>query len=1500
MINKRLLSRILCLVLIFSMMIPGGVKVRADEDYDRLNLEEIEAYETDRRTGEERPIDLVTSDKSGNIKYKRSHTVASTGVKYSTKHLIMSGSKIDEGSTDITRIIRYEQGHDAEYLKGEPYVMVPLQTNPPDERTVDDEVITTYEFFNATINEAAQALGIKDDDGDGFINIYITHVFQITPSSQSAWDSLKKAVGKVSNTANNKPGNGGGRHDLTASAYDGGKDSLQWYRTMDEFVMPGGDSTFWSNGNANDKMYACMNIRLKVKVNPNVYGAPLTVFLYDYDSPDKAALQIFNGITVRLYQQCIFGIRTLAVADEKGYPYITISGKNYYLWEGEGIAVLQSTRKMEYGGFSASYDMDCKNMLPVSANNYNVALYKDWHVRLRNSSESATGYAVYIPLRTVAPWEEPEPEEPSPTPTEGPSDTNDDTESATVKIVYFDVTKTEADPDFIVKTANAEAAKIGEKYTAKLDIETTSHGDYAVDTVNKDKAYAAYGKTSKVYTQYNKGTKFDASKIEVTADKFKINTKIVSSGGSKTVLGLWVPVKSGPKVTVHYIDPEENEIAKDDGGIAKKGEPYSYRVDTSKVSREYDIKPAESYFKQGATKTPAGVLGDDVRIDPFPFDTAVDLYIPCALKEGPAGTGTYYSWDAMNSRGTAQILSDDFDVETAIPSSEGVYGKITAADTLSRGNLSVFTGTKSYTISVKQWATRSWYIDNGYWPDPVPVYTIPDDPTSPVDHYEQPDYVYNDTPTSDSDWVTSSVTVTLPWTYYTVDDYVLYNLIGATLNNGALDRGEYIKIDSSNTAITASSTHYDEEDDHVKDPAGYTASDMVVTISGTLTASSSGYSAPSWPTITSTSAESAVKTALGPVQVRNDKFEWGTTTVMDDTWVGEDEDHEPDTSVLVAGSLGTYSGGGKTIPGQRTNGQYDSSGQIKYSLGGNFNIEAADSYGVNVPVNPVYVHTPIVCDVTITSDNLKFVQAPSVDTTKTQLVVGRSDSAGVGTSATNNPNMTNDFIVKFSNTGTHRSAKGYGTRDYSKYLYQKDGYSGNALNFPVDLMIDVGNDYDESNDFLLKADEWWLLTTGTRQMRFYLPEWVAEGTYDVEFRSVALNGTVTDHSDEEYANLSPRNRVASAENSIQVTGKIYGFTLYDIGESKEWTDVFRLGTTLKYGSPDKYADGTLADVFDKNKRYYYTAGARNELGILTGRLAKYSVPILSGGNPKFKNLGILKAGYKWNFKFDTVSAAMADPASVIKITPTFYWVDANGENRTKVNLYYTDKIDGKTKSLIKIGGDVDMANVKQGYAADPELGIDKDELKDTARLLGKTYSTWSGTKGNLYAYGGMISNNLFKTFSNQAYAKRMVTKGLNGTKSQDEITKYKQSWYFSYSLPEFHACAATFDLDRYVSDKGSVTYKEPFWYKDGYIIVNFDISCFDKAGNKIMSYSNEVGAASGLCNMFLMESMGRSTGTKDFTDANRTTFRLYGGDVFIVYADPDKMRSSDYGGDHLN
>ena len=455
------------------------------------------------------------------------HTKASTGVHYATKHLIMSASPLNKANTDITQ--EYSASTSA------PYVKVPLydeEPGPYKNTEVGGRILTIYYFDNTQLETVARQLGIYDTDGDDMIEIYISHVFEILPSSQSAWDNLKKAVGKVSNTANNKPGNGGGRHDLTAAMYDGGKDSLLWYRTMKEFVEPGGDGSFWSNGNANDMMYACMNIKVKVKVNPKVYGRPVDVYFYDYLNENKTVYAEKNSFDILYQGEGTYGLTTKLGYDTEGYPYYDIGGGWWYIVD-DKVEVYRL--KKETSVWDGVYATD-KEKTKLKSTAYEVNIRSASNIEIRNTSADIKSFAIYIPVTTNRALAGPDivtedhnkedptptPEEPSPTPTETPDDA-DDAESATVKIVYFDVTKTETDPDFIVKTANAEAAKIGEKYTAKLDIETTSHGDYAVDTVNKDKAYAAYGKTSKVYTQYNKGTKFDASKIEVTADKFKIN-----------------------------------------------------------------------------------------------------------------------------------------------------------------------------------------------------------------------------------------------------------------------------------------------------------------------------------------------------------------------------------------------------------------------------------------------------------------------------------------------------------------------------------------------------------------------------------------------------------------------------------------------------------------------------------------------------------------------------------------------------------------------------------------------------------------------------------------------------------------------------------------------------------------------------------------------------------------------------------------------------------------
>ena len=64
-------------------------------------------------------------------------------------------------------------------------------------------------------------------------------------------------------------------------------------------------------------------------------------------------------------------------------------------------------------------------------------------------------------------------------------------------------------------------------------------------------------------------------------------------------------------------------------------------------------------------------------------------------------------------------------------------------------------------------------------------------------------------------------------------------------------------------------------------------------------------------------------------------------------------------------------------------------------------------------VNPVVVHTPVVCKGGITDDIAHNQQV--IPTAHFSLVLGRNFTVGVST------------------VGTHKDQKGYGTRDYEKY-----------------------------------------------------------------------------------------------------------------------------------------------------------------------------------------------------------------------------------------------------------------------------------------------------------------------------------------------------------------------------------------------------------------------------------------------------------------------------------
>jgi hypothetical protein len=126
--------------------------------------------------------------------------------------------------------------------------------------------------------------------------------------------------------------------------------------------------------------------------------------------------------------------------------------------------------------------------------------------------------------------------------------------------------------------------------------------------------------------------------------------------------------------------------------------------------------------------------------------------------------------------------------------------------------------------------------------------------------------------------------------------------------------------------------------------------------------------------------------------------------------------------------------------------------------------------------------------------------------------------------------------------------------------------------------------------------------------------------------------------------------------------------------------------------------------------------------------------------------------------------------------------------------------------------------------------------------------------------------------------------------SEVGLTQYMQRWYGNYKLPtNVHAVLSGYDVKGYMKDHG-IDYKESFWLKGGYIIVNFYITTIDKNGKERLSYINANNYLNNSnCSMWVTE--GAIAQKKDDTGC---IMNFKAGDFLIYYA--DKKYNDDYEG----
>lgn len=580
---------------------------------------------------------------------------------------------------------------------------------------------------------------------------------------------------------------------------------------------------------------------------------------------------------------------------------------------------------------------------------------------------------------------------------------------------------------------------------------------------------------------------------------------------------------------------------------------------------------------------------------------------------------------------------------------------------------------------------------------------------------------------------------------------------------------------------------------------------------------------------------------------------------------------------------------GLVIDAIKDNGSYSSSGNVSYILHPESVNASYSSRGFAVDVNGVIIHTPVICDPIMTADNAQWSQVINPAAGAVQIVLDQD-------------NTLNDFTIRISNTLQHGTRLGYTIRDFSRsfidpaytsYIARKDGIVRNEMKLPFDAYRDVGMDGNKENDEFIKGGTWFVLGRDTH--RFYVPMWVQEGVYTGEFRTVAVNGTDKLNRTEVTRNASRNNYVATQTINFQVTGRIYGLTLYDISDYPNWETVFRKKNSMLLKCFENATDGTKRTGYHDDYAYNYTVGTRNQYGKETERLNKYTIPLVNGSHPKYKNLGVLKTGYAVRFMLET-TGEMYSSANFIKITPTFYYVDANGGNRRRVDLYYNEEINGSFKRLVKVGDGLDQVNIKSSTTGNVYTRIPEVELKNTAKIQNTSYSKLINQTSTMYSYNQIRILHPFRTFVGWNYASAIAAldsfEAVRSSTGQTELnlSKYTQKWYGTYKIPQnVYAVAAGYDVRDYLSKHG-IDFKEDFWLTGGYIIVNFNIVTIDKNGKENLSYINANNYLNtGNCSMWVTEGANVQK-----TDSKGSIFNLKAGDSIIYYT--DKKYSDDYQG----
>lgn len=734
-----------------------------------------------------------------------------------------------------------------------------------------------------------------------------------------------------------------------------------------------------------------------------------------------------------------------------------------------------------------------------------------------------------------------------------------------------------------------------------------------------------------------------------------------------------------------------------------------------------------------------------------------------------------------------------FEVTDGIPTTEDLYVNVFSRDYLHNYLFHKIRSTRKYRVTIERTYHLKWTV------------------LGAADEFGHQEVI----PMSETTTVTKYYQIEREYYYWCVVDLNVYGLKNAMVENYALPNG---KLNLFPNNYSPPSVNYMKTKNYAKNP------NVTTFILSTKTINGGGKR----PSIPKEDWQSEAEKKLGQVTVRNDQLEFNGTTYMSSEEV-EKETPKPTNLPQASSSKkkNLFYEFDLTIERNKANGKYNSSGEVIYNLIKNIGKSKGSTLQYTIDdLNNVVIHTPVVCNAKVQNNRVDN-QMITPDKTMASFVLDRP------------------FYVTLPTTGDHRNILNYGTRDYEKYIEDRQ------VKFPFDVYL--GSIYYQKQTWI---------SIGT-ETQFYLPIWVDEGKYTIMFRTISINSEKNSGLDrtETLHNNNLHNYVAVDTSQVEISGRLYGMNLFDISDYPLWQAVFRRSNSTAHTN------------------FNYTVGTNNQNGGATGRNPKYTLPLIGGSHPNYLNIGIIKKGYLTRFSLITIGN-MYNANDYIRILPKFYYVDYQGQNNKEVDIYYSETFSGKKNSFVKMGSDLDKTNTKTMTLGDPFLNATAAEITSTASIKGISEKQLKGIKKAVYTFKNIMIPESLRTFiaSNQ---------NIPSAVSLSKAVKSKQRWYGEYYLPsEVYAVPKDYDVISY-GRKNGLTKNDTIWLKNGYIIINFQIETL-KNGQRHLSYINPTNSTDGYCNMWKREGFQYQK-----TDYKANTFYFRDGD-FVLYH-TNQSAAKDYG-----